>query len=258
MELTEAAISINNLHVQFKNRIVLDQTNVEFPPGKFSVLLGINGSGKSSLFRIIAGLSSNYEGTVLLKGVNVNDFTNKKRAATIGFLPQHHSIVFPFTVEQILLTGRVAFSGFSPTKKDHQLLENVLEELGLLELRKRQFNSLSGGEQQMVMIARIMMQNPDIILLDEPTNHLDVYYQEFLLRKVKDFCKQGKSVVSIMHNPTLAFYHSDYVYLLNQGKIHSHEEIVKNDFQLLNDAYRCRFIRVQSEGHTIIMPANIP
>lgn len=254
MELTTNAIHISNLHYAYGHKSVLKGVNAVFPANKFSVLLGINGGGKSTLFKIIAGLLKGYQGSIHICGKEIDQLRFKDRASLIGFLPQFSQSVFSFTVEEILLTGRTAFSGFSPRKMDRELAHKILEDLAITHLRNKSFTHLSGGEQQIVMIGRLLMQNPKILLLDEPTNHLDVYYQHYLMEKLKTYSENDFTVIAIMHNPTLAFQYADHFSYLHQAGIHTPSNPTKPDVALLERVYKMSFVEFMQEDKKFVLP----
>ncbi|MBV7530912.1 ABC transporter ATP-binding protein [Chitinophaga sp. sic0106] len=250
----ELAIEVKQLNVSYGKQAILRDVNVGFGERRFSVLLGTNGSGKSTLFKAMTGLLSGYRGTVLVKGKHIGELSHQHKAKQIGFLPQFYQTVFPFTVEDILLTGRAAFSGFSPHRKDKVLVGEVLAELGLERLRNKLFPQLSGGEQQMVMIGRLLMQDPEIIILDEPTNHLDVYYQQFLMNKLKAFVGEGRTVIAIMHNPTLAYqFADDFYFMLDKQVVPACQEAVP-ELDMLKAVFSTDFLHIPHEEWKIVLP----
>ena len=248
------AIDIKNLEFSYSDKNVLKNLNVSFCENKFSVLLGINGGGKSTLFKIIAGILNNYKGSVEIFGKEMNRITYKERAPLIGFLPQFNQSVFSFTVEEVLLTGRTAFSGFMAQKKDKEMIDKILDDLSISRLRNKPFNQLSGGEQQITMIGRLLMQNPKILLLDEPTNHLDVYYQHYLMHKLRQLSKNGFTVIAIMHNPTLAFQYADHYYYLHAGHLHNAPDPPIPDIKLLESVYNMNFVKFMKDNIEYILP----
>jgi len=254
LELKTNAIEIHNLEFAYGEKRVLKKLEVTFPANKFSVLLGINGGGKSTLFKIIAGLMKNFTGDISIFGKDLATISFKDRAPLIGFLPQFNQSVFSFTVEDILLTGRTAFSGFSVKESDRKLASEIMEDLGIIHLKDKVINLLSGGEQQIVMIGRLLMQCPKILLLDEPTNHLDVYYQHHLMEKLKKYSQEGFTVISIMHNPTLAFQYADNFYYLHDGHVHTAVDPSVPDIELLEAVYNMSFVQVDKNGKTFILP----
>ncbi|MGN6439477.1 MAG: ABC transporter ATP-binding protein [Agriterribacter sp.] len=252
----QPAVEIKNMSFSYGDHSILENVNAAFPRHQFSVLLGTNGSGKSTLFRFIAGISQGYNGQVYINGTPAESLKRKQKAAIVGFLPQFYQTVFPFTVKDILLTGRAAFSGFSPSRKDIQQASQVLGELEIKHLQNKLFTELSGGEQQMVMIGRLLMQNPEIIVLDEPTNHLDVYYQQFLMEKLKVFAENGRTVITIMHNPTLAYLFANRFYFLHQKKIISSNDLPDMGIAMLRSVYNSNFLTLQHNNLKIVLPVS--
>lgn len=248
------AIQLQNLDFSYGTRKILHAVNASFYKQRFSVLLGTNGSGKSTLFQSIGGILTGYGGRVLINGHDVKQLKTKTKAGLIGFLPQFYQTAFPFTVEDILLTGRAAFSGFQPTTGDKKKVVEVLEELEITSLYKKRFTELSGGEQQMVMIGRLLMQNPEIIVLDEPTNHLDVYYQNFLMEKLRQLINKGHTVIAVMHNPTLAYLFADDFYFLHQNVIMAAENMSAIDLEMLKNVYRTNFVNFEHKNLKIVLP----
>lgn len=252
--MTTNAIHIRNLEFAYADKPVLKKLNVSFSENKFSVLLGINGGGKSTLFKIIAGVLKNYSGDIAIFGRSMNTISFKERAPLIGFLPQFNQSVFSFTVEEVLLTGRTAFSGFSVKESDREMARQIMDDLSITHLKDKAVNLLSGGEQQIAMIGRLLMQNPKILLLDEPTNHLDVYYQHYLMEKLKNYSQRGFTVISIMHNPTLAFQYADHFYYLHDGHVHCAEDPSVPDIELLEAVYNMSFVELSKNGKKFILP----
>ena len=248
------AIEIHDLEFSYSDKTVLKNLNVEFAENRFSILLGINGGGKSTLFKIIAGVLKGYKSSIKLFGKEAGNISFSERAPLIGFMPQFNTSVFSFTVEEILLTGRTAFSGFSPKPEDRAMAQTIMEDLSITHLKNKPVNQLSGGEQQIAMIGRLLMQSPRILLLDEPTNHLDVYYQHYLMKKLTSYSKHGFTVISIMHNPTLAFQYADDFYYLHKGHVHNADNPSIPDLQLLEAIYNMEFASVSKGDKEFILP----
>ncbi|MFX6794729.1 ABC transporter ATP-binding protein, partial [Acinetobacter baumannii] len=160
-------IQIDQLNYAYGHKQVLKNIHLEFPENQFSVILGRNGCGKSTLFKLMAGLEPVKDGLIRYSGKPLSDFKGKDRAALLGFLPQFHKTVFPFLVKDVVITGRAAFSRYRPSKSDWECVDQALLDLDIEHLRDRPYTELSGGERQLVMIARILVQAPKVILLDE-------------------------------------------------------------------------------------------
>ena len=176
------AITVEKLSFAYEERPILDEISLEIPSGQFTVLLGKNGSGKSTLMRILGGMLEFERGEVRIMGEELRSFSTRGRAKVLGYLPQHHRPVFPFAVEDVVLTGRASYVSYAPRQEDLDIAVEALRRIGILHLRERPYTELSGGEQQMVRIARVLAQQPRLILLDEPTSHLDFLNQAHLLQ----------------------------------------------------------------------------
>lgn len=257
--MTEApSIQINNLSFHYGVVPVLQDVNLSFPTNRFSVLLGRNGSGKSTLFNIIAGLIKHRHGSVKLFDRETNSLSYKDKAKLIGFLPQFHKAIFPFAARDVILTGRAAFSGVRPSKTDLELVQKAVTQLDIERLADRPYTELSGGEQQLVMIARIIVQNPSIIILDEPTNHLDVYYQTHLLEILKKLSRQGYTIIAIMHDPNLAFLHADHFFFMkNKTVVYPNSTEGHYDEAFLKNVYDVDFDIVPVADKKIVVPKNL-
>ncbi|MBF7688946.1 ABC transporter ATP-binding protein [Acinetobacter rathckeae] len=212
-------IFIRELSFQYQNRQILEHINLQFHAERFSVLLGKNGSGKSTLFNLMAGIYPLQQGQILFETQPLQTLKGQQRAKQFGFLAQNHHSVFNFQVLDVVMTGRSAFSGYRPSSTDQDQAFDALKSLDIAHLAQRDYTTLSGGERQLVMIARILTQNPKVIFLDEPTNHLDMYYQAFLMEKLQQLSQQGYTIVAIMHDPNLAFLYADDFFFLKQQQI---------------------------------------
>lgn len=235
---------------------VLDEIYAQFPSGKLSVVLGRNGSGKSTLFKIIAGLESDYIGNVHIEGLNRKEIRlGKNKEVRIGFMNQFHQTTFPYKVLDIVLTGRSAFSNFSPSKKDYEIVEETLKNFDLWELKDQSYTSLSGGERQLVLLCRVLVQKPDILLLDEPTNHLDLNYQVKVMDCIRDLANKGTMVICVMHDPNLAMMYGDSFYLMEDAKLSEITDLDTNELkQRLEQTYKLALGQLLHQGKAVFMP----
>ncbi|MFT4021150.1 MAG: ABC transporter ATP-binding protein [Acinetobacter sp.] len=249
------AIDVQNVSFSYDRKMILKDIHVAFKQDRFSVVLGRNGSGKSTLFNLLVGLYPIQSGSIHIAGQSLEHLQGKQRAACLGFLAQSHQSVFNFSVMDVILTGRAAYQRFSVTADDKILAEKALQSLEIEHLACRDYTTLSGGERQLVMIARILTQNPKIILLDEPTNHLDVYYQVYLMEKLKKLSQQGYTVVSIMHDPNLAFLYADeFSFIKNQTILRPQHGSDYSDPAFLQQVYDVPFQQVTFDERKIVMP----
>lgn len=200
-------------------RTVLHDISLELDSGEILYLLGPNGGGKTTLLSCLAGLLHPNSGSVRLNGKNLNIYSDSQRARKIGLIPQLHLPVFAFSVEDIVMMGRAPHLGWlgSPSDEDQAVVDDVLEQVGLFELRNRPYTEISGGERQLTLIARGLAQQCSILMMDEPTAHLDLSNQHRVLDIVKQLSKQNLSFVISSHNPNDALAYADNVLLLNHG-----------------------------------------
>ena len=248
-------IRIEQLNYAYGHKHVLKNIQLEFPAHQFSVILGRNGCGKSTLFKLMAGLEQTTDGQVLYAGRALEQIKGKERAALLGFLPQFHKTVFPFLVKDVVITGRAAFSRFRPSKQDWEMVDQALMDLDIEHLKDRPYTELSGGERQLVMIARILVQAPKVILLDEPTNHLDVYYQSYLMKKLRQLSRQNFTVIAIMHDPNLAFLFADHLFFMREHEVIRPDSKARlTDPKFLKSVYDVEFHEAMIQDKTIVIP----
>ena len=198
---------------------ILHDVSLSLAPGETLYILGRNGSGKTSLLACLAGLLKPDQGQILLQGKPIENYSAAERARLIGMIPQLHTPAFAYTVAEMVMMGRASHLGWmeSPSKTDQIIVEEALEQVGLFELRDRPYTEISGGERQLVLIARGLAQQCRILLMDEPTAHLDLSNQHRILEIVNQLSRQGLSFIVSTHAPNEALSYADRVLLLNGG-----------------------------------------
>lgn len=249
-------ITIEDLTFNYGSQKVLDGVNVTFEQGKLSIILGRNGSGKSTLFNILAGLEKKYKGSVWI-GQDERKLMklNKGQSLRIGFLTQFHQSTFPFKVREVILTGRASFSPFSPSEEDHATVEEVLTRFNLQHLADKPYTSLSGGERQLILLCRVLVQKPDILMLDEPTNHLDLHYQVAVLKCIKQLATEGTTVLCVMHDPNLAFMFGERFYVMRENQLIDVQYQAEDQLQqLLEETYQLALHPIDNQGKRMFMP----
>ncbi|WP_316820359.1 ABC transporter ATP-binding protein [Pedobacter gandavensis] len=254
--MSEFAINIENVSYSIQGRTILDQVSLALPANQFSVILGRNGCGKSTLFNLITGKYPYPSGLIQLLGQDRLELRQKQLAKTIGFLPQFHQSVFPFSVYDVILTGRAAFYRFGPSAEDHHIVKQTLENMGIYHLKDKAYTDLSGGERQLVLISRVMAQGPEILVLDEPTNHLDLHFQAMVLEKLQAYSRSGHTVVCIMHDPNMANIYADHIYFIKNQKAYNSEALKAENLSanIYEALYDTPLMQVQVKDKTIIIP----
>jgi len=214
-------LEFRNLSCGYGQRRVVDSISLRLKVGEVVGLLGANGCGKTTLIKTILGLLPVQGGEVLLDGKNIKNWTSAQIARVIGYIPQMHTPPFPFEVLDVVLMGRTAhikpFS--SPSPQDVKIAERALDMLNISYLRDRVYTEISGGERQLVLIARALAQEPRILIMDEPTASLDFGNQIKVLSHVKQLAGMNIAVLMSCHFPEHAFIYSNRAVLLNEGRI---------------------------------------
>ena len=215
------SIKVEHLSFSYGQKIVLNDINFSAENGEFLSVLGPNGAGKSTLFKCILGLLYGYSGKVLIDEKNIKDFSVREASKHIAYIPQSSHSVFHYSVTDVVMmgiTGKLSIFG-SPTKKDEEVCLNALKKVGIEHLKERCFHKLSGGERQLVLIARALAQDAPILLLDEPTANLDFGNQMLVLKVAAKLAKDGYTIIQTTHNPEQSFLFSDRIIALKQGSI---------------------------------------
>ena len=215
------SIDVQNLSFSYGDRPVLHDISFRVEKGEFLSILGPNGVGKSTLFRCVLGLLSGYTGQVLVDGADSRSFSVREAARHIAYIPQSSHPIFNYSVFDIVLMGRTSgLSTFrSPKKQDAELCRWALEKVGIPHLSDRCFHRLSGGEQQLVLIARALVQKAPILMLDEPTASLDFGNQLRVLEQCRNLAREGYTVIQTTHNPEQSYRYSDRILTIQQGRV---------------------------------------
>jgi iron complex transport system ATP-binding protein len=194
--------------------------DVELATGEVLALLGPNGGGKTTLLKTLLGLLAPRAGEVRLDGRALSARSMRERARLIAYVPQTHVATFAFPVETVVLMGRTAHGGLfrRPSANDRKVAAAVLEHLGIGALAQRPYTMISGGERQLVLLARALAQEPQFIVLDEPTASLDFGNQGKVMREIRALAASGHGVLFTTHDPNHALRAADRAYLLRDGK----------------------------------------
>lgn len=209
-------LAARRVSVRVGTRALVNELSVEFVPGEVVAILGCNGSGKTLTLLTLAGLRSPHAGSVDLDGVPCNQLARRAVALRLGLLAQDIEDAFVTTALEEVLIGRHPHLSLWQweTKEDERIAREALAAVELSDFAERRTDTLSGGEQRRVAIAALLAQKPGIFLLDEPTNHLDPHHQLRVLGLFRDLTRSGSTVITTLHDPTLAARFADRVLLL--------------------------------------------
>ena len=215
------SVEVKNLSFSYGDRSVLHDISFTVKEGEFLSILGPNGVGKSTLFRCVLGLLSGYTGQVLVDGVDTRSFSVREAAKHIAHIPQSSHPIFNYSVSDIVLMGRTSgLSTFrSPRKADTDICHWAMEKVGITRLQDRCFHRLSGGEQQLVLIARALVQKAPILMLDEPTANLDFGNQLLVLEQAQNLAREGYTVIQTTHHPEQSYMFSDRILAIQNGRV---------------------------------------
>ncbi|WP_252178085.1 heme ABC transporter ATP-binding protein [Endozoicomonas sp. 4G] len=220
-----SCLKVEHATVQIGEKILLDDVSISVAPGEVVTVLGPNGAGKSTLMKVISGEQKPSSGNVLLN--DRSDWKLQQQALMLGVLPQSSSLSFPFTVEEVVILGRIPCS--TDRTENLAIVEAALTEVDGLYLKDRQYTTLSGGERQRVHMARVLAQiweesdfGKRYLLLDEPTSALDPAHQQLTLKMARRQAEKGVGVLVILHDLNLAARYSDRLVILKEGGMAAH------------------------------------
>lgn len=218
---TQVALSVKNIYLKLGDKTILDDVSAQFNYGELTILLGPNGTGKSSLLKVITQ-ELPMRGDVFFHGKSIQKWPSRALAKHLGVLPQTSSLVFNFSAQEVVELGGIALD--CPNAEIQKLAQQNMQRTDIQHLAIRSYPSLSGGEKQRVHFARVLTQleqsgDKKLLLLDEPTAALDLSHQHQTLTLAKQLAEQGAAVVIVMHDLNLAAQYADRVMILNEGNI---------------------------------------
>ena len=215
------ALEVRGLHFAYQQAPVLAGVDFQLEQGSLVSLLGPNGAGKSTMFKCVLGLLEGWKGEILLNGRDIRKLSPMKMARTVAYIPQAHSPAFNYSVLDMVLMGTSARVGAlsGPGKREVASAMDALELTGIADFSKRDYLRLSGGEQQLVLIARALAQDARVLIMDEPTSSLDFGNQVRVMRLVRALADKGYTILQATHNPNQACQFSDRILAMKDGLI---------------------------------------
>ncbi len=214
-------LDVNNLSCGYNGVDVVKNINFTLNPNERLCIIGPNGCGKSTLLKALSGLLD-YRGSAKLDGFEISKLKRRELSQKVALFSQFSSVYFSYSVYDTVAMGRYLKSKsiFGNTKDDESAVMSCLEKLSILDIKDKPITELSGGQLQRVLLARVLAQDPDIILLDEPTNHLDIAHQRALLSIIDDFSKQeNKAVIGVIHDLSLTPMLFERAILMDNGEL---------------------------------------
>jgi len=219
-------IEVTNLSFSYGNKKILSDINFSVEPNTFVAVLGINGTGKSTLIKCLNKINKLKEGEVKINSMSIDDLTINELAKMVAYVPQNVSTSFPIDVYDVILLGRRPYLNWSIGDYDRDIVAKVIQNLRLQDFAFRKFHTLSGGEQQKVVIAKAIVQEPQIYLFDEPTSSLDLFSQYDILGEIKSLVEDKSnpcSAIVAMHDINLASKFADKVLIIHKSEVYCYD-----------------------------------
>ena len=238
--MSRQAVHIKDVCFAYESKMVLKHLSLDIAPNSICFIMGNNGSGKSTLLKNIMGFLLPQQGVIQLIGENVANIDKQTMSRLVSYVPQAIHLNTDFSVIDYISLGRTPHMGLlsKMTYEDYQIIEEVSVLLGINEIYEIPFNKLSGGQKQMVAIARSLVQDTPVIIMDEPMSALDIGKQVDLLNVLNELSKEGKTIIITTHNPNHALAVDSDACFLQEGEIAAFgksSEIIRNE--LLNKIY---------------------
>jgi len=255
MEL-KPIIKVENLHFGYKKQDVLKGVDLELYKGEVVSLLGPNGCGKSTLMKLMLKLLDT-KASISLNGKSLKEYSHKEISGHIAYIPQYHNVPFNYSVIEMVVMGRISKLGFfaTPSAKDYKIAREALKRAGILELEERPFGQLSGGQKQLVLLARAIAQEVNIFFMDEPVNGLDYGNQIRLLELIDSLAKDGYTFLKTTHYPDHALLISSRIVVMDRGIIiedGSPEDVIHS--KMITDVYGIKAEIITHDEHKRCVP----
>lgn len=225
---------LNIGYTQKRNNIsIVSNINVSAKKGELIALIGINGSGKSTLLRTILKFEEYLSGNIFINNKNISDYSNKELAENISFVSSTLTNQNNITSKDLISLGRLPYTKWFGilSKNDNKIIDEIISSLGINKLAHKQFNNLSDGEKQKVLVARALAQDTDLIILDEPSSHLDLPNKYDLIKVLKNLTlNNNKAIIFSTHDLNIAFLNADTIWFIYNNKLitGTPKEIIKN------------------------------
>lgn len=216
------SIVIKDITVAIAGKRIIKNISLEVRKGEIVALLGLNGAGKTTLIKTIAGITQSETGSISIDGREISKLKIKDRGKYIAYVPQQMSTVFDYKVQDFVLMGVTPYLGVfeTPQKKHRNQANKALENLGIEKLKEKNLLTLSGGERQMVYLARALVQQTMLMVLDEPTAYLDFKRQHQFLGNLREMVSTNdKAVMLSMHDPNLALQYADQIVIIHEQTV---------------------------------------
>ncbi|MEC0369026.1 ABC transporter ATP-binding protein [Paenibacillus chibensis] len=249
----------DNITIKYEDRVISRDLSVKIPDGSYTVIVGPNACGKSTLLRTLSKLIKPFAGQVILDGKGIVTYKSKEVARRLGLLPQSSTAPDGITVANLIAHGRYPYQNFIRqwTDEDEAAVASAMQLTNTTELSHRYVDELSGGQRQRVWVAMALAQQTPILLLDEPTTYLDIAHQIELLELFKDLNEQGRTIVAVLHDLNHAARYATHIIAMKNGQLMAQgdpREIVTE--QLVEDVFglKCTLIDDPVSHTPLVVP----
>lgn len=247
-------IKVEHLSFSYGQHKVLEDISFSTNDGELLCLLGCNGAGKSTLFKCILGILKKYEGTITLDGQDMAELKPREKARLVAYIPQATNPAFAYSVMDMVLMGTTAnMSNLSnPGDKEREVAMVALKRMGIEHLAGRDYTRISGGEQQLVLIARAIAQGASYLIMDEPTSSLDYGNQLRVQQQLRLLAREGYTIIESTHNPEQTYMFADRIICIRDGRIYSNgrpSEVM--DEKMIKDLYGVDVDMLTTRDHRV-------
>jgi iron complex transport system ATP-binding protein len=247
-------LTVDGISFTYNSHTVLEQIGFTLEPGQVMCVLGVNGAGKSTLLKCMNRILKPREGRIFIGKESLASMSRNDVARKIGYVPQRHPDT-NLTVFESVLLGRKPHVQWTVSRRDYQIVEEIIHGIGLDDLAMRPVSKLSGGEIQKVVIARALAQSPGILLLDEPTSNLDLKNQIEVMRLIRDIVRtKGLSAVVAIHDLNIAVRFADTFLFLKDHRIHSLADKDEITEKTICEVYGVEVMLQEAGGHKVVVP----
>ncbi|MBM6551113.1 Fe(3+) dicitrate ABC transporter ATP-binding protein FecE [Marinomonas ostreistagni] len=215
------SLSAHQLSVGYHGQAIVKDMDLTLPDGRFIALLGPNGCGKSTLLKCFARILPAMSGEARWQGQNLHAYPSKQLSKELALLPQTQPIPEGIKVQDLVAYGRSPYTGFwgKLSQQDHQIVEQMMQQTGTYELKDKLVSELSGGQRQRVWLAMVLAQDTPYLLLDEPTTYMDINHQVELMHQLQRLNKQGKTIITVLHDINQAARYCDHLVVMKEGEL---------------------------------------
>lgn len=238
-------LEVRDLRCGYDGQEIVHGVSFDVRDGEFACIIGANGCGKTTTLKNVLGLYKPSAGSVTINGQDALAMDERERSRHFAYIPQVHRPPFPFSVADVVILGRTPHLAGGmmarSTARDRDIAYQAMQTLSIEHLAHETYTQLSGGQQQLVLIARALAQQPDILIMDEPTASLDFGNQQVVLSQMRNLVEGGTGVLMVTHDPNHAFYCADTVLVMKEGRVVSRgtpAQVVNTE--TLEDIYRAR------------------